>query len=356
MKKKILVLLPRLGISFGLIGYFLHTLAKKHGGLGEALEKLIAAFSGASPAWLVPACLLHIVGFSLVSLRWKILLKAQGINSAYKKLFSYYFMAAFFNTILPSTIGGDTVRALESKRLTGSATTSVMVVIVERLTGLMALVLISAAALFIKIIESASQPRGVWIFLAVVVGGLLILVVLVHPRVTPLVLRLLKKVLPGKIHSWLEQAHAAVATYYKKPGALFSALGISIIFQLNMVVYYFLIAKALHQAPDPVEFMLNVPIMIFLLMTVPAINGLGVRTASFKGLMKFPAAYALAMEFIDLAFRIGYGLLGGTDCWGGYSSYSTDVPVPPAAIHTRLGRKSKINYKTAFRPFHRQAI
>ena len=57
--------------------------------------------------------------------------------------------------------------------------------------------------------------------------------------------------------------------------------------------------------------MLNVPIMIFLLMTVPAINGLGIRTASFRGLMKFPKAYALALEFIDLAFRIGYGLLGG---------------------------------------------
>jgi uncharacterized protein (TIRG00374 family) len=300
-----------LAISFGLIGYFLHTLAKKHGGLGEALEQFAAAFYGASASWLVPACLLHIVGFSLVSLRWKILLKAQGVNTAYKKLFSYYIMAAFFNTFLPSTIGGDTVRALESKRLTGNTTTSVMVVIVERLTGLAALVLISAAALCIKVFESATQPQGVWIFLAAVVGGLSLLVVLVHPGVAPLILGLLKKVLPAKIHSWLEQAYAAVATYYKQPGALLGALGISIIFQLNMVVYYFLIAKAFHQAPEPVDFMLKVPIMIFLLMTVPAINGLGVRTASFKGLMKIPAANALALEFIDLAFRIGYGLLGG---------------------------------------------
>lgn len=311
MKKKVLVLLLRLVISFGLIGYFLHLLAKKHGGLGEALEKFLSAFSGASASWLVPACLLHIVGFSLVSLRWKVLLNAQGVNTAYKKLFSFYIMAAFFNTLLPSTIGGDTVRAIESKKLTGNTTTSVMVVIVERLTGLSALVLISAAALFIKIFKSTAQPQGVWIFLAAVVGGLFLLVVLVHPRVAPLILGLLKKVLPAKIHSWLEQAYAAVNTYYKQPGALLGALGISIIFQLNMVVYYFLLARAFHQAPDPIDFMLKVPIMIFLLMTVPAINGLGIRTASFKGLMKIPAANALALEFIDLAFRIGYGLLGG---------------------------------------------
>jgi uncharacterized protein (TIRG00374 family) len=300
-----------LGISVGLIGYFLRVLAKKHQGLGEALNQFISAFSGASPVWLIFACLLHIAGFSLVSFRWKILLKAQGVNTSYKTLFSYYFMAAFFNTILPSTIGGDTIRAIESKRITGSGTTSVMVVIVERLTGLMALVLISAAALFIKVIENVSQPPVVWIFFAAVLGGLFMLVVLVHPRVAPVFLGLLKKILPGKIHSWLEKAHDAVTTYYKEPGALLGALGISLIFQLNMVVYYFLIAHALHQSPDPVEFMLNVPIMIFLLMTIPAVNGLGIRTASMRGLMNFPAAYALALEFIDLAFRIGYGLLGG---------------------------------------------
>ena len=51
--------------------------------------------------------------------------------------------------------------------------------------------------------------------------------------------------------------------------------------------------------------------MIVLLMTIPAINGLGIRTASFKGLMKFPPAFAISGELIDLGMRIGYGLLGG---------------------------------------------
>jgi uncharacterized protein (TIRG00374 family) len=220
-------------------------------------------------------------------------------------------MAAFFNNFLPSTIGGDTLRALESKRLTGSTTTSVMVVIVERLTGLLALVLIAVTALLIKIFNNTAPQKGIWIFLLVVIGGFSILMGMVHPKVAPWILRFLKKVLPAKIHSWLEQAYAAVAAYYKKPAALLGALGVSLIFQFNMVIYYFLIATALQREPDPVDFMLKVPVMIFLLMTVPAINGLGIRTASFKGLMKFPAAYALALECVDVAFRIGYGLLGG---------------------------------------------
>jgi len=311
MKKKYLLLFIRLVVSFGLIGYFLYVLAQDHEGLGNALKKFASAFSGASLEWLIPAFLLHLVGFSLVSLRWKILLKAQGVDTSYRQLFAYYFMAAFFNAFLPSTIGGDTVRAIESKKLTGNTTTSVMVVIIERLTGLMALVLIAAAGLFVKISRGTASQKMVWVFLAAVLAALLTGIVLIHPKVAPKVLGLLNRLLPAKIYSFVDQAYAAVAVYYQRPAALLSALAVSIVFQFNMVVYYFLLATALNQDPDPIDFMMKVPIMIFLLMTVPAINGLGIRTAGFKGLMEFPATYALAMECIDVVFRVGYGLLGG---------------------------------------------
>jgi uncharacterized protein (TIRG00374 family) len=311
MKKKHLALLLRLIISFSLIGYFVYTLSQKHGGLGAALDKFAAAFSGASWPWLAPAMLLHLVGFSLMSLRWKVLLKAQNAEASFSRLFSYYFMAAFFNTFLPSTIGGDTVRAVESKKVTGNTTTSVMVVIIERLTGLLALVLISACGLVIKLTRTSTSQQAVWIFLAAFAAAFTLAAVCAHPKIAPKILERLEKFLPAKIHAFLVQAYEAAAIYYKKPAALLTAISISIIFQLNMVLYYFIIVTALNQHPDPVEFMMMVPIMVFLLMTVPAINGLGVRTAGFKGLMKFPEAYSLAFELIDLAFRLGYGLLGG---------------------------------------------
>ena len=120
-----------------------------------------------------------------------------------------------------------------------------------------------------------------------------------------------KKILPLKVQSSVEKAYKAVEVYYKRPGALILSLGVSVVFQLNMVIYYFFIAKALYQNPDPVDFLIKVPVMIFLLMVVPAINGLGVRTGSFRELMKFPTAHAFAVEVIDLGMRIGYGLLGG---------------------------------------------
>jgi len=310
-KKKILGILIRLTVSLILIGYFIITLAHKHGGLSQAFTQFSQAFSSSSLFWLFPAFFLHLIGFSLVSFRWKVLLQAQGIHSSYWQLFSYYFMAAFFNNFLPSTIGGDTLRAIEGKRLTGSTTTSIMVVIVERLTGLMALVLIAAGGLWIKFLTTPDTPTTLWIFLALACAGFLFAIGAIHPAVAPRVLKPLHHILPKKFSQKLDQAHQAVAVYFHHPYNLLAALGVSLIFQLNMVLYYFLIAKALGQNPDAIEFLSKIPIMIFLLMTVPAINGLGVRTAGFKELMHFPGTSALAIEFIDLGFRIGYGLMGG---------------------------------------------
>ena len=311
MKKKYISLFLRLVVSIGLIAYFIHMLAQKHGGVSKGFQQFIHAFSDAPLHWLIPAGLLHIVGLSLLSLRWRILLRGQGVHPTYGQLFIYYVMAAFFNNFLPSTIGGDTVRVIESRRLTGSTTTSVMVVIIERLTGMMALVVIAAVGLLLTFLRSPGQAAPAWLLLGLVIGGFFIGIFLAHPKVAPHILRMTKKILPSKIQSFLEQAHAAVEIYYKRPGTLLMAQGVSIFFQVNIVLYYFFIARALHQDPDPIAFMVKMPIVIFLLMTVPAVNGIGVRTAGFKGLMGFEPIYALALESIDLGFRILYGLFGG---------------------------------------------
>jgi hypothetical protein len=145
----------------------------------------------------------------------------------------------------------------------------------------------------------------------ILISGFILAIILAHPKIAAKILALLKKILPRKIHRILEESYTAVSIYYRRPVELAAAILISIIFQLNMVLYYFLIALALNQNPDIVDFMVKVPIMIVLLMTVPAINGLGIRTASFKELMRFPPAFAISGELIDLGMRIGYGLLGG---------------------------------------------
>lgn len=311
MKKKTILLFLRIVVSTILIGYFLLMLSNQQGGLTDAFKKIFEAFSSASLRYLIPASLLHLVGFGLISLRWKFMLRAQDIQANFGQLFLYYFMAAFFNTFLPSTIGGDTLRVIESKKLTGKTTTSLMVVIMERITGLAALILIALTALIIKTLRGDNENTGIWFLFAVLILMGAVGMALAHPGIAPKVLKFLNKILPKKVGHLLNESYQALSIYFHRPFELMSALLISLIFQLNMIIYYYLIARALGQNPDTIDFMIKVPVMIVLLMTVPAINGLGIRTASFKQLMNFPPAFALSGELIDLGMRVAYGLLGG---------------------------------------------
>ena len=117
--------------------------------------------------------------------------------------------------------------------------------------------------------------------------------------------------MPIRLYEIAEKAFSALRVYYKFPSVLLKSLAISLLFQINMVFYYLFIAKSIGQNPDFIDFMIKAPILIFLLMTLPSVNGIGVRTAVFSGLMKFSTQAALAVEAIDIGLRMILGLIGG---------------------------------------------
>lgn len=311
MKKKIGKLLIRLVLSLGLLTFFIWMMSRKFGGLGLAAQKFLEVFTTLTPVFLIFAFFLHLVGFFLVSWRWKILLQAQGTIAGYFRLFLIYIQASFFNVFLFSTIGGDTVRALESRKLTHKTSHSIMVVIVERFTGIMGLAIISLIGLILQLREKAANRLLTLIIIAVILVGFSTIFVFFHPRVAPRGIRFIQPVFPKKFTQFLSDACQSVSIYYQKPKSFLFAMLISLFFKFSEVLYYYLITRALNQTPDFLNFMIKTPLMIFLLMVVPTINGLGVRTAGFQQLLDFSTTNALAGEVIDLAMKLAYGLVGG---------------------------------------------
>lgn len=313
MKRKHISIIFRFIFSGAIIIYFLFVLSSKYGGLGKGLSSFLSVFSKVSLVWIIPAFSLHFVGIALMSLRWRILLKAQVGDVRYCDLYSFNLMAAFFNNFLPSTIGGDIVKGLESKKFTGDKTTSLTVIFVERVTGMVALVVISLTALLIYSVKVDIHSGGsnpliyVGIVMTVISGIVLISI----PSVNERFLKVIRPVLPKRVFEIISKAFFAIKVYYRYPAALFKALAVSLMFQLNMVFYYFFISASIGQNPDIIDFMIKAPILIFLLMTLPSVNGIGVRTAVFGNLMKFSTPAALAVEALDIALRMILGVFGG---------------------------------------------
>ncbi len=87
-----------------------------------------------------------LLGMFVRAYRWGLLLRGIKSNVNYRRLVELYFAGSFFNTFLPSGFGGDAVRIIEVAKDV-PARIAAGTVIVDRLTGIMALLILALVAL-----------------------------------------------------------------------------------------------------------------------------------------------------------------------------------------------------------------
>lgn len=111
-------------------------------------EKFIQYVEKLSYGSFLLATLSLVVQIFVLGLRWqKILIPFHGHNLSYFHSLRIVFIGFFFNQTLPSSVGGDAMRAWEAYKCGLPPRTAVNSVLLERFSGLFTLVLIMAAAL-----------------------------------------------------------------------------------------------------------------------------------------------------------------------------------------------------------------
>jgi hypothetical protein len=96
----------------------------------------------AKPGLLVASVMVIPIIFFITAFRWYLLLKALDILMSFKQAFVVNMVGAFYNTFMPGSTGGDLLKAYYASRLTTHRTRAVMSVIVDRVLGLIALVIV----------------------------------------------------------------------------------------------------------------------------------------------------------------------------------------------------------------------
>jgi uncharacterized protein (TIRG00374 family) len=114
---------------------------------------VIASLKSASPFWLLLSFITLIIGKIITSYRWQVLLKAQNIDIPLRFLIGSVFVGQFFNSFLPTTIGGDAMRAYDTAERSKQSTKSVVSVFADRLIGVFALALLAVFALGIGFVS-----------------------------------------------------------------------------------------------------------------------------------------------------------------------------------------------------------
>ena len=138
-------------------------------------KALVSAIASLDPLFLLPAVLLIWSTTFVSAFRWSIVIHSFGLSGtplpSYWRLWSLFWIGQFFNQLLPSGLGGDGMRMwlLRNTGLpTGTAVTSV---VVDRLIGLIAIVLLVAVTLSFAFDAAVGRQAPSWFWVVVAVGA-----------------------------------------------------------------------------------------------------------------------------------------------------------------------------------------
>ena len=96
----------------------------------------------ADKAYLLAAILIMPLSYVLTSIRWHLLLDSLGIRLTFVRSLVLNLVGAFYNAFMPGTTGGDLVKAYYAAKQTDLRTRAVLSVLIDRIIGLMALILV----------------------------------------------------------------------------------------------------------------------------------------------------------------------------------------------------------------------
>jgi hypothetical protein len=256
---------------------------------------------------------LYFLGYVISTVRWRLLLQAEGIQLPVIRLGLVYFQGAFFNLFLPTLIGGDVVRGLSIYRLTRGHPASLASILVDRLTGFAALMAIALVALAATFAENRDRQVAAMVLGMGMAFGVLVWV-LVNPRLTRGVTGALRVVRLSRFEAKLEGFVDAIRRYRTHRRALLQALAYSVLLQALIIVTYALVGRAMGLLVPIGCYFLYVPLITVLAMMPVSVAGLGVREGGvvyFFGRLGVEPAAALSMSLVWFSLTLVVCGLGG---------------------------------------------
>jgi glycosyltransferase 2 family protein len=264
-------------------------------------------------AWFALSVAIMLFTVPFLALRWDHLLRAHGMHERLGWLTRAYLVAYSAGQVLPTSLGGDAVRVVETaRRHPGRATTITGTVVLERGLGGAATVILGAIA-FVLAIGRYDVSAYVWIEGIFVFGTLLAAFLFFARSARPLLRRaepLLRRV---KVDRLLRGFYESVHHYRGRPRLLIGVGALSLVVQAVRVLAIWAAAKAVGIELGVLVYYVMGP-LLFLVMLVPfTLNGLAVREAffvSFLGTLGVSAEQAFAAGFLFFLVTLAMALPG----------------------------------------------
>ena len=280
----------KVAVEAGILGVLFHQVGAAN--VWQALTRLDGrVFVGA----VVGYCVMQ----SVKPYRLQLLLRAVDVEVRYPRLLGLYYIGMFFNTVLPSIVGGDAVRAAYLYRDTRRLGRVVAATLTERATGVTALIAIALVALAASPHEAS--PGVACAVLAVSAAFTLGMLLLFSPWVYRVGMRCMRALRLGRVADAIGALQVAFNVYRRQRGVLVVTLLLSFALQLAMVALYALLAHGMGLHLSPWLLLMAVPVTVLVSMAPVTLGGLGVREVTWVLLLSqhgVPQADAIALSLM----------------------------------------------------------
>ena len=261
------------------------------------------------------AFLLFLLSVILIACRLRLAFAAQKSFFALRDLFSLSLIGYFFTNFMPTSIGGDLVKGYLISQRINSKMTSYTAIFIDRIIGLLSLVLIATVAL--AIINKGIEHSFIIWTVALLLGCCTVFVFFLFNKQglkkvgNSLGLMYLLRVL--KLDSLLKKIYNAMHIYKNHKKKIAQMLVFSIAAQfLNFCAVYLLSISLSIQVPF-LKIILVMPVIAVLCMLPVTMNGLGLREWAFIFFFSptTTSAAALSLSLLYLAVYLLASLIGG---------------------------------------------
>ena len=267
-----------------------------------------------NPAWILLALAAYAFTQSIAVWRWNRLLRAQHIEVERRRLTESIWVSMFFNNFLPSNIGGDVVRIADTAPAAGSKTLAMTVILVDRVLGLTALVIIAASGALVATLLGVHIPGARWLWLASALGAVAAISVIAMPQLVGHALMPVRALNKPWLTERAQRLEDAVIRFRNAPAAVAGAFAGAMVVQITLVAFYLLTAEGL-SVPLPIFLgAVLIPVSLVVQMAPVSINGFGVREAVFAFFFRrfgLPTDAAVALSLVSTGMVMGLSLVGG---------------------------------------------
>ena len=271
-------------------------------------DLLVDRLQGAAWGWFALGVGLIVLALGVGAVRWQFFLNGSELYPRLRDSVRAYAIGAFSNNLLPTSFGGDAVRAWIVARRGPPLARALTSVAIERVTAFYCLIPLG----WVGVAVAGDEVPGELVALfaaataAAILAGLVGLVILRR--------RGLGRLLPERLRPWAAEVARTLRGYGHNRGLQVRVTVLGLAFQCCMVSAFWTLSEALGLGLDPGLLAVVLPLVLIAMLVPVSIAGFGVREGALVALLAetgTPASDAVLLSLLTVAAISIASLPGG---------------------------------------------